>query len=394
MAAWTETTLLTVAFVSAGFIAFTYAGFPLLLICLARFGRKSRPAGSETIPEENLPSVQVVVSCYNEAKTIGQRIANILEQHYPADKLSVLIIDDGSTDQTAEAVGARKRHDARIRLFRLEQNRGKNNAINAARASGQLVGEVLCFTDADCEFAPNALRNAVGKMTASGVGLIAGKVRYVLGNGGVERTEGLYWRLENRVRRAEGKLGVLVAAPGAMVFVRVDLLERIPADANSDFSLPLSVLCQGYSCAFAQDAVVHTAFPTQQSEVFRRRRRTILRALRTITHYRKKLPRPLRWTLFWHKTARFYLAAPAALLLAASIYASFLAPSVEWAAVLAVQAVFYLAAAAGQIAGLLGIRLPVVGVAHQFVRQHLLALGAVIAFSTGRRISRWNPHRD
>ena len=394
MAEWVETAFLTVGVLAAGFVAFTYAGFPLLLIVLAHFRHKDRVSGSTSVPEEALPHVQVVVSCYNEGRTIRGRIRNVLEQRYPRDRLSVLVIDDGSTDETAGAVEGLQQADARIRLFRLAHNLGKNNAINAARASGELVGDVICFTDADCAFAAGAVRNGVQRMAMSRIGLVGGKVQYVLGDGAAQEAEGLYWRMENRVRMAEGKLGMLIAAPGAMVFVRADLLERIPADANTDFSLPLSVLCQGYGCAYAPDAVVTTAFPARQSNVLRRRWRTIVRALRTIAYYKKRLPRLARWALFWHKTARFYLAAPAGVLLGASVYASFVVPSVEWRAALAAQTAFYLAAAAGQVAGLAGIRFPLVGVAHQFVTQHVLALGAVIAFAAGHRVSRWNPSRD
>ncbi len=254
--------------------------------------------------------------------------------------------------------------------------------------------DVICFSDADSAFAADAVRNAVDRMSVSNSGLVSGKVQYVLGEGAVQQTEGIYWRLENRVRMAEGELGMLLAAPGAMVLIRADLLERIPADANADFSLPLSVLCQGYGCVFAPDAVVTTAFPARQAAVLRRRWRTIVRALRTMAYYKKRLPPLLRWVLFWHKTARFCLAAPAGLLLGTSICASFVAPSIGWTAVLGAQAVFYLGAAAGEVGGLAGIRIPVVGVVHQFVKQHGLALGAVIAFTAGHRISQWVPSRD
>jgi len=386
---WLEAVLLGLAVASGAFMACTYMFFPLVLFALARL-RRPKPA-TERQPDGDWPELQVVVSCYNEAASIRDRLRNVLAQDYPEDRLRVLVIDDGSTDGSDQVVEELASADGRISLFRLDHNRGKNLALNRARQVGRLAAELLCFTDADSEFAEGGLRAAVAQMADPRVGLVGGEMRYRFGPGATARTERHYWRLENALRRAEGQMGILVSAPGQLIVMRGELLEELPPDANTDFAMPLCVLAQGRRCVVAPGAVVHTPFPGGEGAAGQRRRRTILRALQTIRAYRAGLNRWARLIVFWHKTARFHLALAAAVLLAACAGGAAVAGSAPWLALTAAQAAFYLAAGAGWLASAAGVRLPLASTAHQFVRQHMIAFRAVIEHTRGRRVQRWTP---
>ena len=386
---WLEAVLLGLAIASGAFIACTYLLFPLLLVALARL-RRAEP-GAEGQPDGDWPELQVVVSCYNEAASIRDRLRNVLAQNYPADRLRVVVIDDGSTDGSDQVVEELASADSRVSLFRLDKNRGKNLALNRARQAGRLAAELLCLTDADSEFAGGALRAAVAQMADARIGLVGGEVRFRFGPGATARSESHYWRLENALRRAEGRMGVLVSAPGQLIVMRGELLEELPSDANTDFAVSLSVLAQGRRCVVAPGAVVRTPFPGGEEAAGRRRRRTILRALQTIRAYRGRPNRWARAIVFWHKTARFHLALPAAVLLAASAGGAAVAGSPPWFALTAVQAAFYLTAGAGWLASAAGARLPLASTAHQFVRQHVIAFRAVIEHARGGRVQRWTP---
>jgi len=385
---WIEAVFLGLAIASGAFMGCTYVFFPLVVFVLARLRPKP---GAEGQPDGHWPELQVVISCYNEAASIRDRLLNVLAQDYPADKATVLVVDDGSTDGSDRLVEQLAGADGRIRLFRVEENHGKNLAINRAHQAGSLTAGLLCFTDADSEFADGALRAVVARMGDPGVGLVGGEVRYRFGPGAAARSESHYWRLENALRRAESRMGVLVSAPGQLIVVRNDLLEELPSDANTDFAMLLSVLAQGGRCVVAPGAVVHTPFPGGEGAAGRRRRRTILRALQTIHIYRKRLKWQPRAILFWHKTARFHLALPAAVLLAASAGGTAVAGSAPWLALTAAQAAFYLAAGAGWLASAFGVRLPLASTAHQFIRQHAIAFRAVLEHASGRRVRRWTP---
>lgn len=276
---------------------FAYLGFPILLWGIGGIShlvvrQKSQGAINDW------PTIQVIISCYNEESIIADRINNILEQGYPKDKLSVLIISDGSTDNSNSIVSNIANHNMLVRLFSIESNVGKNNAINLAFSSGEFKGDLLCFTDADTVFDKKTLLSGATFFSDNQVGLVGGNLTYWLNQGGANRAEGMYWRLENFFREAEGNLGLLVCCPGALIIMRRELFMALPIDANTDFALPLSILSQGYQTRFDVNAHVRSVFPGNQNDIHKRRNRTIIRALTTMRIFKKELPWKIRAILF------------------------------------------------------------------------------------------------
>lgn len=96
--------------------------------------------------------ISIVVPAYNAAGVIGRCIDSVLRQTYPDFEL--LIIDDGSTDETAEIVAAKAAQDARIHLIR-QENAGVSSARNTGIAAAS--GELLCFIDSDDTVSANYL---------------------------------------------------------------------------------------------------------------------------------------------------------------------------------------------------------------------------------------------
>ena len=96
--------------------------------------------------------ISIVVPAYNAAGVIGRCIDSVLRQTYPDFEL--LIIDDGSTDETAEIVAAKAAQDARVRLIR-QENAGVSSARNTGIAAAS--GELLCFIDSDDTVSANYL---------------------------------------------------------------------------------------------------------------------------------------------------------------------------------------------------------------------------------------------
>lgn len=96
--------------------------------------------------------ISIVVPAYNAAGVIGRCIDTVLRQTYPDFEL--LIIDDGSTDETAEIAAAKAAQDARIHLIR-QENAGVSSARNTGIAAAS--GELLCFIDSDDTVSANYL---------------------------------------------------------------------------------------------------------------------------------------------------------------------------------------------------------------------------------------------
>lgn len=120
-----------------------------------------------------MPRVSIVVPCYNYGRYIQVCIESVLAQ--PGVDVDILIIDDASTDGSAEAVRVAVQKDSRVRAIYHERNRGHIATYNEGLF--QVVGDYVVLLSADDLLAPGSLRRAVTLMEANpGVGLVYGSV--------------------------------------------------------------------------------------------------------------------------------------------------------------------------------------------------------------------------
>jgi cellulose synthase/poly-beta-1,6-N-acetylglucosamine synthase-like glycosyltransferase len=382
---------LIILFITSLFaLIFAYIGFPVLLWRLG-FSRKDKLPNRDKY--DLWPNLQIIIAVYNDGDLIAGCIDNIFQQNYHDGKLSILMVSDGSTDDSNNIVKKIAEKNKMVELFCLDSNYGKNNALNSAFEAGLFKSDLLCFTDADTVFEPGALAAAVGFFSSPQVGLVGGNISYWLGPGSANRAEGFFWRLENFLREAEGDLGCLVSCPGQCIMMRRELFQPLPAAANTDFALPLSVLAQGYETRFAREARVRSLFPAGQADILTRRKRTIIRALTTMAIYRPRLPWRIRQVLFWHKSVRFYGFPLQLLLLAANGLGLTVSSAPVWKLFLVLQLIFYGLAALGWLYACLQLKAPLVHLPYQFTMQNAVAFTAVIAFLKGQRVSTWVPPR-
>src|SRR5215510_5874659 len=131
---------LVLFWVTAILIIYTYIGFPLGIILRGLLW--SRPYKHKTFI--SLPTVSVVISAYNEAKSIGSKLDNILLMDYPSDRFEIVIASDGSNDGTDTIIEQYQEYG--VKLLSLPRV-GKAAALNAAVKATS--GEILVFSDAN-----------------------------------------------------------------------------------------------------------------------------------------------------------------------------------------------------------------------------------------------------
>ena len=162
----------------------------------------------------------MIVAAYNEAGIIEAKIRSALEQSYPADRLEVIVVSDGSTDGTDERV--RGFADRRVRLVRQEPRAGKSLALN--RGVSVATGDLLIFTDANALFGPDSLARLAAGFHDPRVGLVSGQGLYVAGDAEAPRAVGNgYVRYEAFIKTREGMLGFVAGADGAIYALRRDI---------------------------------------------------------------------------------------------------------------------------------------------------------------------------
>ena len=118
--------MLTILTLSAiGLIAYTYAGYPVLLWLISRL---KAPLKTERRTKKPWPSLTVVLSAFNKEAVIARRIQNLLDQDYPSHLVEILIGSDGSTDATCQIVASYR--GAGVQLAAFPARRGKANVLN------------------------------------------------------------------------------------------------------------------------------------------------------------------------------------------------------------------------------------------------------------------------
>src|SRR5262249_42800330 len=118
------------------------------------------------------PSVSVLIPCYNEQNVIADTIASVLASDY--SNLEIVVIDDGSTDRTAEVVESRFGGMPKVRLVR-QVNAGKAAALN--RGIAQSAGEILIIVDGDTQFLPATVSRLVRHFEFPEIGAVAGNAK-------------------------------------------------------------------------------------------------------------------------------------------------------------------------------------------------------------------------
>ncbi len=230
----------------------TYVLFPLSLPMFAEIFRwRSRRIRESKLSE--LPTVSIVVSAYNEEAIIAQKIQNCLELDYPAERLQILIGNDGSKDKTAEIV---ERYAPRVTLVNAPVNAGKAAMLN--QLVEQATGDILLLCDANTMFFPNVVRKIVAPFAATEVGCVSGHLILSDESGSaLGKGETSYWDLESEIKKFEGQIGVLIGSNGAIYALRRSLYSRLPTRRSvmDDFYVSVKVLMKGYWCTFLSAAV-------------------------------------------------------------------------------------------------------------------------------------------
>ncbi len=260
------TAIAIVFWVCAGLIVYTHLGYPLLLWALVR---PRRPGERQLVElavsaEDALPPVSLIVPAYDEEEVIAAKVANSLALDYPRQLLQVIVAADGCADATAE----RARAAGADLVLELPPG-GKVAALNAAaeRASGEL----LACSDANSEWAPDALRRLVAPFADPAVGYVCGQVRFLDAGGG--NLEGAYWRYEMALRERESALAGVTAGNGAIYAVRRDAYVPLRPAGSHDLSFPFLLAKRGLRSLYAPAARAQEKMvPTLEGEFARKRR--------------------------------------------------------------------------------------------------------------------------
>lgn len=283
-----------------GIIAYGYIGYPLLLAVVGSL----RPTRILRAPIE--PSMTVIIAAYNEAKDIARKLEMVLALDYPAELRQVIVASDGSTDETHDIV--RSFASRGVELMVLPVRAGKTAAQNSAALLAR--GDILVFTDATTDLAPDALRKLVEPFADPRVGCAGAGLEYksaartAIGRGG-----SLYWRYEKLVKQLESRANSLIGVSGCLYAVRRELYVPIAQDLISDFVIALDIVAAGRVSIYVPEAVARELTHEDAGREFTMRSRVVVRSINALVQ-RAQLLNPFRTGVFalqlWsHKVLRY-----------------------------------------------------------------------------------------
>ncbi len=248
-------------------ILYTYLGY-MLVVALRR-----RMMPNKIHKAVIAPFVSVVIAAYNEEQTISQRLKNLLLHDYPKDRLEIIVVSDGSTDNTVKEVAAFI--DQGVQVADLVGNQGKAIALNHGVAMAR--GEIIIFADSRQKYLPDAISKLVSNFADPSTGCVSGELHFQKDpDSKIEAEMGAYWRYEKFIRRSESGSGSVIGATGCIYAIRRDLYQPLPAGTILDDVLtPMNIARKGKRVLFEEKAVAYDIISKNATQEWRRKVRTL-----------------------------------------------------------------------------------------------------------------------
>lgn len=366
---------------SLGLVAYVFAGYPALMGLLARL--RPRPVLGDP---DHRPTLSLVVVAHNEVAVIEEKLRNSAELDYPADRLELIVVADGSDDGTPERV----REIPGVRLLFEPERRGKLTAMN--RAARQARHEIIVFSDANNLYSRDALLELVVPFADPVVGVVTGRKAIADDTGRpLDETESLYWRYESQIKAWENAAGSVTGVAGEILAFRREAFPELETGTmNDDFVQAMTAAAHGWRVAYAPRAIsLERASASIEDEAVRRARLVTgrLQAMGKVLPALVARDPRLAWQVVSHKGMRPLV--PGFLLVALLSSGTTARRSRGGRAIVAGQIAFVAAALAGWRGERTGQRHRLTYLPFYFVRMNVATTRGIRDFVTGRRESVW-----
>ena len=292
--------------IGIGIVFYTYLGYGIVLYLMVKikelFVKPRLPRLPETLPEATL-----LIAAYNEEAIVASKMVNCRQLDYPADKLRLVWITDGSNDNTNE----RLKEYPEVTVLYQPRRQGKTAALN--RALPYVNTPYVIFTDANTMLNKGAIKEIIRQFSDPRVGCVAGEKRVeIQAEQGATAGEGIYWKYESALKRLDYRLYSAVGAAGELFAIRTSLFEQMPPDTLlDDFILSLRIAMRGYKIAYSKEAYALESASLNMREEEKRKVRISAGGLQSVWRLRELLNmfrygilsfqyishRVLRWTL-------------------------------------------------------------------------------------------------
>jgi biofilm PGA synthesis N-glycosyltransferase PgaC len=230
---------------SMAIVFYTYIGYALVVAVWAKFVRKSK----KSLVGSFEPHVTLIVPAYNEADILADKISNCQALDYPANKLQLMFITDGSNDHSSDVLA----NYPEVLHLHVPERAGKSMAEN--RAIQHVTTPYVIFSDCNTILNDKAVRHLVRHYKDPQVGAVSGEKKIISDGTTSGSGEGLYWKYESFLKKCDSDIYSLMGAAGELVSFRTDLFKPLERDTIlDDFVQSMRIVDSGYQVVYEPEA--------------------------------------------------------------------------------------------------------------------------------------------
>ncbi len=345
------TTLKVLFWICIFLVFYTYLGYGVLLWLLVKIKRivRGRPTLPDLPADDALPDVTFLVCAFNEQDVVDQKIENTRLLDYPREKLHLMWVTDGSTDDT----NLRLAQYPDVQVVFTPERRGKTAALN--HGLSLVTTPITVMTDANTMVNAEAIRHIVRCFQDPKVACVAGEKRVIARHESqtAAQGEGLYWRYESTLKKLDSELYSAMGAAGELNAIRTALYQPMPENALlDDYVMSMRMVDAGYRIAYTPDAYAMEYGSADLAEESKRKRRIAAGGLQS-TWWLRAMLNPFRrfvvaFQLLSHRVLR-WTVTPCALmaLIPLNVLLVFMNAGTVYTVCWLLQLLFYVAAFLG-----------------------------------------------
>jgi cellulose synthase/poly-beta-1,6-N-acetylglucosamine synthase-like glycosyltransferase len=286
-----------VLFWSLFFIVFyAYLGYGILLFFIIKMRRVLGYAKTNRGNPEYEPEVTLFIAAYNERDFVADKIRNSRDLDYPANKLHMVWVTDGSDDGTPDVI---KQFEG-VEVYHLPARGGKIGAMN--RGMKFVKTPIVVFCDANTMLGKESIRRIVHLFSNPKVGCVSGEKRIVSKDkdAAAGAGEGIYWKYESTLKKWDAELYSVVGAAGELFAIRTELYQEVERDTLlDDFVISLRVAQNGYTIQYDPKAYAIETASANVKEELKRKIRISAGGIQSVIRLRSLL------NIFKYKTLSF-----------------------------------------------------------------------------------------
>ena len=366
-------------------VVYNYCLYPLGIYLAANIARQ-KDSGQKK-PPAYLPSVSIIIAAYNEERVIGKKLENTLQLDYPEEQLQIIVVSDGSNDDTPKIVESHT--DKRIISLHNSAREGKSAAIN--RAIADASGEILVLSDANNDYSKNAIRELVKHFSVETIGAVTGAKHIYQSDSRESATgDGLYWKYEAGIKKSESTLGSVTAAEGEILAVRRDLMGPIdPKNINDDAAITFDLVKRGYRVIYEENAISIEQASADLIDDYYVKVRMTAGGFQTIVNEFPFLFPPTSWfsfTFLSHKLLRWLTPHFLILIFSSNL---FLLDQVAYFVLFLAQILFYTLSSLGWLLRKSGKDVPIFYIPMYFTFMNIALFAGLISYLRGIQGVNW-----